>query len=158
MVARREPVPALRREPWQVDQLESLRGAWRIIQRESLRGHWRIIRREPGRICRSAARRKPGFRQESMPATGSFEAGKMKNKRSKTAEEANEEFRRAFEIISFGRAEIPISEIAEYLGLAEKTMYTRAKRLGKEFKVKKGMVRMVEMQENQGSEGSSGEP
>jgi RecA-family ATPase len=95
---------------------------------------------------------------KTMPATGSFEAGKMKNKRSKTAEEANEEFRRAFEIISFGRAEIPISEIAEYLGLAEKTMYTRAKRLGKEFKVKKGMVRMVEMQENQGSDGSSGEP
>ena len=87
-----------------------------------------------------------------MPATGSFEAGKMKNKRSKTSQEADEEFRRAFECVGMGRKSVPIMEIGEYLGLAEKTMYRRVNKLKKEFKVKNCMVTRQETKKNQGSE------
>ncbi len=89
---------------------------------------------------------------KAMPATGSFEAGKMKNKHSKTSETANEDFRRAFEIAGMGADSVPIKDLASYLELSEKTIYGRVSRLSEEFKIEKGQVIRLEPQENQDSE------
>ena len=81
---------------------------------------------------------------QEMPTQGSPEAGRLNNPRCKSANEANDEFRNAFKVLSLGRKAIPIEDIAEYLELSTKTIYGRVSRLKQEFKIEKGQVVMLE--------------
>ena len=89
---------------------------------------------------------------KKLPAQGTFEAGKVKNKCHKTAEEAKEEFRNAFALQCIARDEVPISEMAELLGVEENTIYKKVGKLKDEFKVENKIVKRREPQENQGPE------
>ena len=81
---------------------------------------------------------------KALPAQGSFAAGKMKNSRSKSGEEANSDFRRAFDILCMGSDSVAIKDIAEYLELAPKTIYGRVDRMEEEFKIEKKRVYRLE--------------
>lgn len=63
-------------------------------------------------------------------------------KDSKTADQADDEFRRAYEVLNMG-GDVKITDIAEYLGLKEKTVYDRRKRLESEFTLVDGVVTRV---------------
>ncbi len=69
----------------------------------------------------------------SLPAQGTPEAGRLKNKCCKTNEEANEEFRNAFTYTSEDGQSAFVKELAEYLTVTEKTVYRRVRMLPKEF-------------------------
>jgi hypothetical protein len=86
------------------------------------------------------------FEQElkAMPSQGSFEAGRMKNKRSKTAEEAGEEFRNAFQLLNLDGTGVTVDEIGAYLGLAERTVRGRVKKLKDEFWLDGGTVKNID--------------
>lgn len=71
-----------------------------------------------------------------MPAQGSAEAGRMKNKHSKTADEANNDFRNAFNACSFDGCAASLDDIAQYLQVHYVTAYRRAKALDGEFGIK----------------------
>ena len=88
---------------------------------------------------------------KKLPAQGTFEAGKVKNKRSKTTEEANEEFRNAFALQCIERTEVPVSDMAELLGLAPRTVRDRVKALAEEFHLENGMVKRGKALENKAS-------
>ena len=86
---------------------------------------------------------------KKLPAQGTFEAGKVKNKCHKTSKDANEEFRYAYELQCIDRKEVPIEEMAEYLGLKPETVRSRAYKLKDEFKICKNCVVRAMPQENQ---------
>ena len=64
---------------------------------------------------------------KKLPAQGTFEAGKVKNKCHKTAEEAKEEFRNAFALQCINRKEVPMSDMMELLDIGESAIYNRVK-------------------------------
>ena len=88
---------------------------------------------------------------KKLPAQGTFEAGKVKNKYHKTTEEANEEFREAFALQCIERKEVPVSEMAELLGLAERTIQNRVQTLSEEFHLENGVVKRGKALENKAS-------
>ena len=88
---------------------------------------------------------------KKLPAQGTFEAGKVKNKKSKTSGEANEEFRNAFALQCIERDEVPVSEMAELLGLAERTIQNRVQTLSEEFHLENGVVKRGKALENKAS-------
>ena len=75
----------------------------------------------------------------------------MKNKYHKTTEEANEEFREAFALQCIERKEVPVSEMAELLGLAERTIQNRVQTLSEEFHLENGVVKRGKALENKAS-------
>ena len=77
---------------------------------------------------------------KELPAQGSFTAGKARNSRSKSTDEANAEFRNAFDVLCMGGDSVAIKDLAEYLELAPKTIYGRVDRMEEEFKVEKKRV------------------
>ncbi len=76
----------------------------------------------------------------AMPTQGSMEAGRIRNKFSKTVNSAEDEFRTAFLAVNFDGNGALISDIAAYMGLAERTVRDRIKKMGGEFTLDKGMV------------------
>ena len=85
-----------------------------------------------------------------MPTQGSPEAGRMKNKKSKTSEKAAEDFRKAYwALYEQDKKEPTVAEMAEYLHVKEKTVYYRAKIMGNEFRAKAGVVHCLN---NEGAE------
>ena len=88
---------------------------------------------------------------KKLPAQGTFEAGKVKNKYHKTAEEAKEEFRNAFALQCIGRDEVPISEMAELLGIRDRTVRNRVANLKEEFHLENGIIKRGKALENKAS-------
>lgn len=76
-----------------------------------------------------------------MPAQGTPQAGKLNNPRSKSSGEAADEFRTAFDALNMGGGAVTVSDLAEYLGVADKTVYARLKKMEGEFTLDKGAVR-----------------
>ena len=74
----------------------------------------------------------------AMPTQGSMEAGRIRNKFSKTADTAEDEFRTAFLAVNFDGTGALVSDIAAYMGLAERTVRDRIKKMGGEFTLDKG--------------------
>lgn len=74
-----------------------------------------------------------------MPAQGSFAAGRLKNGRSKTADECAEEFRNAYQVLNLD-GKVTVQDMMEYLNVTDKTIYARIKKLGGEFTLKKGRI------------------
>ena len=75
-----------------------------------------------------------------MPVQGSFEAGKMKNKHRKTREEADEEFRRAFQILNMEGNGVEVEALMKYLNLQVRTIRNRVANLSDEFRLENGIV------------------
>ena len=75
-----------------------------------------------------------------MPVQGSAQAGRAKNGRSKTSAEAADEFRTAYDALNLdGR--VTVSDMAEYLNIADKTVYARLGKMNGEFILDKGAIR-----------------
>ena len=78
-----------------------------------------------------------------MPTQGSADAGRMKSKHHKTTEFAEEEFRTAFQAVNFDGSGASVADMAAYMGLAERTIRDRIKKMNDEFTLEKGMVRCL---------------
>lgn len=76
---------------------------------------------------------------QTMPAQGTAAAGRMKNSKSKTAEEAGDEFRNAFYAQAVDGS-VSVQDIMDYLGISDKTVYARLKKMDGEFVLKKGRI------------------
>ncbi|MBO6205007.1 MAG: AAA family ATPase, partial [Selenomonas sp.] len=76
---------------------------------------------------------------DEMPAQGSFAAGRLKNGRSKTADECAEAFRNAYQVLNLD-GKVTVQDMMEYLNVTDKTIYARIKKLGGEFSLKKGRI------------------
>ena len=79
----------------------------------------------------------------TLPTQGSMEAGRMNSKRYKTNDSADEEFRTAFMAVNFDGTGATVKDLAAYLGLAERTIRDRIKKLGREFKLENGIVQKI---------------
>ena len=80
-----------------------------------------------------------GASLHDLPAQGTAAAGRLKNRFSKTAENAGEEFRNAF----FAQAmdgSVSIQDMTDYLGITDKTVYARLKKMDGEFVLRKGRI------------------
>lgn len=82
----------------------------------------------------------------TMPAQGTLEAGRMKNKHSKTTDEANEEFRIAYDALNIDGTGVTVKAMAEYMGVSVRTIQTRSKEkeLADEYKLERGLITKVE--------------
>ncbi len=79
----------------------------------------------------------------AMPAQGTAAAGRMKNSKSKTAEEAGDEFRNAFYAQAL-HGSVSVQDIMDYLGISDKTVYARLKKMDGEFVLKKGRIYLAD--------------
>lgn len=82
---------------------------------------------------------------ERLGASGTPEAGRAKNKCSKTAISANDEFETAFAVLESYEDKVTIDMIADYLGLEKRTIYRRIKKLPNEFIINGGVVKRNEI-------------
>ena len=86
-----------------------------------------------------------GDNLKTMPTQGSADAGRMKNKYHKSAEHAEEEFRTAYMAVNFDGTGATVEDMAASLGLAERTIRDRIKKMNGEFTLDKGHVFMNEL-------------
>ena len=84
-----------------------------------------------------------------MPSQGSFEAGQMKNKHSKTNQKANDDFRNAFQLLNLDGTGVTVDEIGAYLDLAERTVRERVQKLENEFWLDDGTIRKIDSEQPQ---------
>ena len=89
-----------------------------------------------------------GEHLKCMPVQGSPDAGRLKSKYHKTTDFAEEEFRTAFQAVNYDGSGASIADMASYLGLAERTIRDRIKKMRDEFTLEKGMVRHVPQSTN----------
>ncbi len=75
----------------------------------------------------------------AMPAQGTPQAGKLNNPKSKSADAAADEFRTAFDVLNMD-GKVTVKDIAEYMGLIDKTVYARLKKMDGEFALDKGVI------------------
>ena len=78
-----------------------------------------------------------------LPTQGSADAGRLKSKYHKSTEFAEEEFRTAFQAVNFDGSGSTVTDMAAYMGLAERTIRDRIKKMNGEFILENGMVRMT---------------
>jgi RecA-family ATPase len=74
-----------------------------------------------------------------MPAQGTPAAGRMKNKYAKSTEGCAEEFRNAFHAQAVDGS-VSVQDMMDYLGITDKTVYARLKKMNEEFVLKKGRI------------------
>ena len=75
----------------------------------------------------------------TMPAQGTPQAGRLNNSKSKTTDDAAEEFRTAFSALNMD-GKVTVKDMAEYMGVIDKTVYARLKKMGNEFTLDKGVI------------------
>ena len=75
----------------------------------------------------------------TMPAQGTPQAGRLNNSKSKTTDDAAEEFRTAFSALNMD-GKVTVKDMAEYMGVIDKTVYARLKKMGGEFTLDKGVI------------------
>lgn len=80
---------------------------------------------------------------DEMPVQGSVDAGRMKNKYHKTANEAEVDFRNAYQIQDMFGTGVSVKDMAEHLGLAERTIRDRVGKMEGEFMLDKGIIKRV---------------
>lgn len=78
----------------------------------------------------------------TMPVQGTWAAGRMKNPKSKTTEEANEEFRSAYRVLDMDGT-VSVQDMMGYLDLGDKAIYARVKKMKDEFYLEKGRIYRV---------------
>jgi RecA-family ATPase len=84
-----------------------------------------------------------GVALSGMPTQGSADAGKMKNRYHKSAEDAAEEFRIAFQMENMDGEGVSVKDMAAHMGLAERTVRNRIERMNGEFILDNGMIRLA---------------
>ncbi len=77
---------------------------------------------------------------EELPAIGTSAAGHLINGKSKTAEQCAEEFRLAYQFENMEGNGVTVQDMAAHLGLAERTVRERIKKMGGEFILDKGII------------------
>ena len=75
-----------------------------------------------------------------MPAQGTFDAGKLKNKFSKSTENAEREFRTAYDALNLDGT-VTVKDMTDYLGCSDKTIYARLKKMNGEYILKGGRIK-----------------
>ena len=75
----------------------------------------------------------------AMPAQGTPQAGRLNNPKSKTPEDAAEEFRTAFAAVNVD-GKVTVRDMAGYMNVIDKTVYARLKKMGGEFTLDKGVI------------------
>ena len=85
-----------------------------------------------------------GEHLRKMPTQGSADAGLMKNAYHKTTEAVEEAFRIAYRAMNFDGKGVTVEDMAAYLGLAERTIRDRIKKMKGEFTLKRGHVYLTE--------------
>jgi RecA-family ATPase len=78
-----------------------------------------------------------------MPATGTAEAGRLRNGKSKTATQCADEFRTAYGCLNLDGNGVSVKEMAAYMGLAERTVRERIRKLDGEFILENSVIRMA---------------
>ena len=76
---------------------------------------------------------------EELPAQGTADAGRMKNPNHKSSDSAAEEFRNAFHAQAFDGS-VSVNDMVTYLGISDKTVYARLKKMNGEFVLRKGRI------------------
>ena len=76
---------------------------------------------------------------DEMPAQGTWAAGRLKNPNSKTTDEAEIEFRQAYDACNIG-GRVTVQDMMKYLEVTDKTIYARIKKMDGEFALKKGQI------------------
>ena len=74
-----------------------------------------------------------------MPAQGTYAAGRMKNRFAKSTEAAEDEFRSAFNALN-ANGSVTVKEMTSYLGISDKTVYARMKKMKGEYTLAKGRI------------------
>lgn len=74
---------------------------------------------------------------EEMPAQGTYAAGKLKNPNSKTTEDAETEFRNAYDAC-LAAGQVTVQDMMSYLEVSDKTIYARLKKMNGDYILKKG--------------------
>lgn len=85
---------------------------------------------------------------ENSPAQGSSAAGQLKNSYKKSAEEAAESFRDAYNMLSTLNTPVTVKDMESYLNISDKTVYGRLKKMSDEFRLEKGCIYPVEKDDN----------
>lgn len=75
----------------------------------------------------------------TMPAQGTPQAGRINNPRSKSSDDAADEFRTAFAALNMD-GKVTVKDMAEYMDVIDKTVYARLKKMGDEFTLDKGVI------------------
>lgn len=78
---------------------------------------------------------------EELPPIGSAEAGRLQNGKSKTAKQCADEFRFAFDCENMDGNGVSVKDMATHLGLAERTVRERVKKMDGEFILEGGIIR-----------------
>ena len=78
----------------------------------------------------------------NAPSEGSFEAVRLRNRNTSTAESRRESIFSAYDALSLSDV-ITVKDLAEYLGTSERTVRNHLKELSEEFSVKYGEVRRL---------------
>ncbi len=76
---------------------------------------------------------------EPMPAQGTWAAGQIKNTRSKSNDQAAVEFRNAYDALNID-GNVSVQDMTQYLGISDKAIYARLKRMQGEFVLEKGKI------------------
>ena len=74
-----------------------------------------------------------------MPAQGTLAAGMIINSRNKSVYDSAEEFCTAFDALNID-GEVTIKDMAEYMGVIDKTVYSKLRKMGGKFTLKKGII------------------
>lgn len=94
---------------------------------------------------------------EKSPTQGSAAAGRLKNSYKKSSEEAAESFRDAYTMLSGFNTPVTVKDMEGYLGVSDKTIYGRLKKLSKEFRLEKGCIYPIEDDDQTGKADSVSE-
>ena len=76
---------------------------------------------------------------ETMPAQGTLAAGRLKNSKCKSADEAANEFRTAYDACNID-GKVTVQNMMSYMEVSDKTIYSRLKKMSDEFVLKKGRI------------------
>lgn len=85
-----------------------------------------------------------------MPAQGTPEAGKVRNGKNRSSEDAASEFRRAYDVLNLD-GKVTVSDMANYLKCVDKTVYYRLKKMGDEFRLENGVINRIEAENDSSS-------
>lgn len=85
-----------------------------------------------------------------MPAQGTPEAGKVRNGKNRSSEDAVSEFRRAYDVLNLD-GKVTVSDMADYLKCVDKTVYYRLKKMGDEFRLENGVINRIEAENDSSS-------
>ena len=77
---------------------------------------------------------------DDLPLVGTSLAGKLKNGKAKTSRQCEEEFRLAYQAENMDDNGVSVNDMATHLGLAERTIRERVKKMDGAFILRNGII------------------